>query len=279
MTTASGGGVTCNDIVRIAIDLRNSTWNTQQSAARPSTYEGMPTGPDPTRHRTLLPPTRPPPARFERCHRSPLATSPSLCGSPILQAAPPAEYIDAPRRLTRCSVGSTSPCPYLTQHVCHLRPTTSTRPPPLPSLTAPVPPSRHLSSPPCRCECLRTPGRSASMLCIRSPSAPRAHDTSQPVKSVDLEQPASARSRSASPQPAPLEATSHRVCAYPPSASHPPDTPVGSGGVPAETASPSASAPSSPATSCSTRRWNMTCGTRLVWITTASSSDSAGGAA
>jgi len=129
----------------------------------------MPASPVPIRHRAKLPPTRPPPARCERCHRSHLATSTSLCVSPILQAAETVEHIDAPRRLACCSVGSTSPCPFPDPHACHLQARNTRRTPAaaLPLRAGAVPPPRHSTPPSRRCGCLRTPGRSAS--------SPKAH--------------------------------------------------------------------------------------------------------
>jgi hypothetical protein len=175
----------------------------------------MPTSPVPTRHRALLPPTRPPPARRERCHRSHLATSPSLCESPVLAASCRAHGAHRrTRRLSRCSVGTASPCPFPNQHACHhqahiTRRTPSRCPPSPRRFRHPVTHApRHAAA-----DVSARPGAAHRHQRRRSPSAPRAHSTSQLVKSVDCRQHASVRSRSAPPQPVLPEATLHLACA------------------------------------------------------------------
>ena len=85
-TTASRGGVTCHDTVRIAINSREFTIMYRHAIKHSplfNSHEHMPASPAaaPARHHATTPPSRPPPARLERCQRSPLATSTSLCAS------------------------------------------------------------------------------------------------------------------------------------------------------------------------------------------------------
>ena len=126
----------------------------------------MPVSPAPLRHRAMLPPMRPPPARRERCHRSHLATSTSLSASPVLGcrcrlpwsllAQQCAAWPAAPSARLR-------PCPLPNQRACHLQAHATRRTP------RHCPPSphrfrrpRHACPSSRRCGCLRVPGRSAS---------------------------------------------------------------------------------------------------------------------